>query len=314
MHITENNQGGLSLGEDGNNGLGGLGALLGGNSVNSFSSLNSLTSMGGNDDLGLGLGDVNAGIYGKDSASLDALGSGKDIFGGNDQLTSEFANNGKSDGNSDAASLLAAFGLGGKSESKGGSDSSILDGLANVQGDKQQPLVESLANLQGEKQQSLDGLANLQGDKQQSLLSLLNLGKSSSSENSQTKADLGQSTSDDSLNGLNLDIGNSNSNVENTVNLGDSLTSSTNTDLLGLSKNDLATLLGGSPPSQSSQSSPSSSSLATALKNIKGNDGINDASIGILQKLLSGTTTGGDDRQGIGDFGGKTTRRVHKSL
>ncbi len=108
MHITENDQGGLSLGDLNSDSLGGLGSLLGSSSVNSYSSMNGY----GNDDMGLG--DSNGEIYGKENSELDALGGSKDLLGGNDQMSSLAGGNEKSDEGADANNLLAAFGLGSK--------------------------------------------------------------------------------------------------------------------------------------------------------------------------------------------------------
>ena len=277
MHISENNQGGISLGQNGDD-LGSLGSLLGGNSLNSFS-MNSLSSLGGGlgganlgggslgganlgggslgganlggDDLGLGEGGA------KENSLLDSLGGTKSFLSTGDQL-SNYGEGSKLEGNDESNNLLEAFGLKGNSENKE-SDSSL----------------ESLLGGEG---------------KEKSLASLLNMGD----ENGKTKSQ-GESIFD----GLNLDEAENNNNVENSANLGDSLNLGGNTDLLGLNKNDLAALLGGGAGNGhgSMHSSPKGSS--------KGNFEINDGSLGMLQKLLSsqGTTNGGD-RQGIGDFEG----------
>ena len=246
MHISENNQGGISLGQNSDE-LGSLGSLMGGNSINSLS-LNTLSSLGG-DDLGLG------GRGTKDNGLLESLGDTKSFLSGGDQL-SNYGDGGKPEMNDESNNLLEAFGLKGANENKE-SDSSI----------------ESL----------------LGGDKEKSLMSLLNLGV----ENGKTK-----SQGDSVLDGLNLDEGESNNNVENTANLGDSLNMGSNTDLLGLNKNDLASLLGGSDGN-------SHGSLTSALKGGKQSDETSDDSLSMLQRLLNGQgTTNGGDRQGIGDFEG----------
>ena len=246
MHISENNQGGVTLGQNSDE-FGSLGPLMGGNSINSLS-LNTLSSLGG-DDLGLG------GRGTKDNGLLESLGDTKSFLSGGDQL-SNYGDGGKPEMNDDSNSLLEAFGLKGASENKE-SDSSL----------------ESL----------------LGGDKDKSLMSLLNLGE----ENGKTK-----SQGDTLLDGLNLDGGESNNNVENTANLGDSLNMAGNTDLLGLNKNDLAALLGGSEGNGHGASQ-------SLLKGSKQSVDTGDESLSMLQKLLNGQgTTNGGDRQGIGDFEG----------
>lgn len=244
MHISENNQGGITLGQNSDE-LGSLGSLLGGNSINSFS-LNALSNLGG-DDLGLG--------GSKDNGLLETLGGTKSFLSNADQLSS-YSDGEKTEGSDESNSLLEAFGLKGSSENK-------------------------------DNDASLESL--LGGNKEKSLMSILNLGE----ETGKTK-----SQGDSIFDGLNLEDPDSNNNVENTANLGDSLNMGSNTDLLGLNKNDLAALLGGA---DGSSHSPSQNSLKINKPAL----GSNDGSLSILQKLLNGqgSMTGGD-RQGIGDFEG----------
>ena len=247
MHISENNQGGISLGQNSDE-LGSLGSLMGGNSINSFS-LNSLSSLG--DDLGLG------GRGAKDNGLLESLGDTKSFLSGGDQL-SNYGDGAKPDMNDESSNLLEAFGLKGSNENKE-SDNSLEDLLG--------------------------------GGKEKSLMSLLSLGEDN------TKA---KSQADTLVDGLNLNEADSNNNVENTANLGDSLNMGSNTDLLGLNKNDLAALIGGADGNSHSSASPSS------FKASKQNAETNDESLSILQKLINGQgTSNGGDRQGIGDFEGE---------
>jgi len=247
MHISENNQGGITLGQSSDD-LGSLGSLMGGNSLNSLS-LGSLGSLGG-EELGFG------GARGaKDNSLLENLGDTKSFLSGGDQL-SNYGDSGKSETNDESSSLLEAFGLKGNGGNK-------------------------------ESESSLDSLVG--GDKEKSLMSLLNL----EDENGKTK-----SQAETLLDGLNLDENENSNNVENTANLGDSLSMGSNTDLLGLNKNDLAALIGGADGnSHGSTSSP--------LKGAKQNAETSDESLSMLQKLLNGQgTSNGGDRQGIGDFEG----------
>ena len=258
MHISENNQGGINLGQNSDE-LGSLASLLGGNSVSPFQSTNSFSSLGGSDDFGLG-------GEGKENQLLETLGGSKSLLGGNDQLAG-LGGGDQSEKSTETSNLLDAFGLNGNNGDKGS------DG-------------------------SLDSL--LGGNKEQSLMSLLNLGDETGKAKSQA---------DTAMDGLNLDDANSNSNVENTANLGDSINTGGNTDLLGLNKNDLATLLGSA--GGDIQSSKNGATLASALKGEKQND---EGSVGLLQNLINGqgaASTGGD-RQGIGEFGGKIITNAYK--
>lgn len=270
MHISENNQGGINLGQNSDE-LGSLASLLGGNSVSPFQSANSFSSLGGSDDYGLG-------GEGKENQLLETLGGSKSLLGGNDQLAG-LGGGDQSEKNAETSNLLDAFGLNGNNGDKG-SDSSIDNLLGG-------------SNLGGN---------NFGSNKEQSLMSLLNLGDETGKAKSQA---------DTAMDGLNLDDPNSNNNVENTANLGDSMNTGGNTDLLGLNKNDLATLLGSA--GGDIQSSKNGASLVSALKGEKQTE---EGSVGLLQNLINGqggASTGGD-RQGIGEFGGKSNRNIFKSL
>ncbi|XP_065051930.1 uncharacterized protein LOC135681402 [Rhopilema esculentum] len=252
MHISENNQGGISLGQGGDD-LGSLGSLLGGNNLNPFQSLSSYNGLGGGDDRGddLGLG------AGKESEGFDSLGGIKSLLGTGDQL-GNFGGGGKPEGGDDSNSLLEALGLTGNNGEK--TSESSLDSL-----------------LGGNKDQS-------------SLMSILKLGE----ETGKAKSE-GHSL----LDGLNLDEGNNNNNIENSANLADTLNTGGNTDLLGLNKNDLASLLGNAGGNMQGNSNAGATS-----KGGKQETETSDGSLGLLQSLINGQETSGGDRQGIGEFGG----------
>lgn len=169
MHISENNQGGISLGQNQDD-YGSLGSLLGGNSPNSFS-LNSLSNLG-NDDLGIG-----GGGDAKENGLLASLGGTKSFLSTGDQ----YGDGGKSEGTEESNSLLEAFGLKGNNENKESGESS-LDSLLG--GGKEKSLMSLLS--MGEE----NGKTKSQGD---SLLDGLNLDEGMNNNNVENTANLGDS-------------------------------------------------------------------------------------------------------------------------